>query len=248
MDGVEHLHPHAPFAQGADLLRRHGHHAAEVIQDQVHLHPGGSPLCEDGADAVPNFPLRGDIILQENEAPGRFQPLQQVLQVFLACGEIGHIGVFKQGHILPPQVRRQPSPPGPAGRKILLGAFAAPLHLLRLRRHGDGLQIQLLFNLVSVPKEVQYQPHNGDQHNEHDPAGLIGAAARPHIDAHHTQHCDYLQHGVADVDLLPEHLGQSDDQRNLQQQQHRHQRQAQGGRYPSLCFPLNMFHGGILSF
>ena len=216
--GVEHLHPDTLLPQSVDLLRGHGHHTAEIVQNQIHFHPGSGALRQDFANAVPDLSLGGDVILQEDEPLRLFHLSEQVLQIRLAGRKIGHLRVFEQREVLPPQVLRQLAPPGPAPCEITLRPGAAFPHRRGLLRHGQRLQRQLLLHLVAVPEPVKDHSHHRHQHDQDNPAGLIGAAAGPCIDPGHAEHRHDLQNGVSNVDLLLEHHAQSHHHCDLQQQ------------------------------
>ena len=246
MHRVEHLHPNALLPQRINILRRHGHHAAEIIQNQIYLHPCGSALGKNPADALPNLPFGCNIILQKDEALGLFHLVQQILQIRLTRWKICHFRIGKHRKILPLQILRKLTPPGPPLCQRRLCPGAALLHRRGLLRHSHRLQCQLLFHLIAVPQEIKDQPHHRHQHNKNDPAGLIGTATRTHIQMQNAQHTQHLQNRVTNVHFLPKYLDQHYHQGNLQQKQQCHQSQAQSGRYSSLCFALNSFHGGII--
>ena len=76
------LHPGT--AQRLHLLRRHTHHAAEIVEDQLDLYALPALTPQDIRQAIPQLALRHDEVLQKDETLRPLHGVQHILQKFLA--------------------------------------------------------------------------------------------------------------------------------------------------------------------
>ena len=90
---VEHPALDAPGRHLVIISAGQGEHAAEVVIDQPHLHPGGGLPLQDVQDGVPALPLLEDEILQEDVTLRLLQLLQHPHESQVAHREIFGPGV-----------------------------------------------------------------------------------------------------------------------------------------------------------
>ena len=76
------LHPGT--AQRLHLLRRHTHHAAEIVEDQLDLYALPTLTPQNIRQAIPQLALRHDEVLQKDEALRPLHGVQHILQEFFA--------------------------------------------------------------------------------------------------------------------------------------------------------------------
>ncbi len=182
VDGVEGLDLDARILEGLEGLVGEAGEVAEVVEGDVDFHPGGGPLLQNGEDAVPELPLRQDVVFQEDIKFRLLQALNQVLEELCALLEIDGAGVPVEQEAPLFQIGRQPPPgrglPAKAGQVDFAGhALALPA--------GDGghlLKAELL-DLMGPAPEAE-QNHAGHRHGQQQahPHQLVGGAARPLID------------------------------------------------------------------
>ena len=235
VDGVEYLDLHAGIQQRLHLLVGHTHHAAEIVENQLDLHAHAALIAENIGQAIPDLALRHDEILQEDETLRLLQTLQHIVQIRLAGGQVRHLRVAVEGEALAAEVVCHgiplrgglPQPFQIGAGDLLLGA--------RLLDGGELFQAETLGLAVAVPEQVEDQSHHRHEQHQNDPADLIagGTGARPDTHCHHA--CQHLQHRIRQSHALHEQVAEDDHQRDLRQQQHRHQHKAQRGGYAPLC-------------
>ena len=251
VDGVEDDDLHAHLPQAVDLLGRHAHDAAEVVEDDLDLDARGGLAAEDIRQAVPDLPFGHDIVLEEDEALGVLGFVQQILQIRLARGEVRHARVLVEQKILHAEIVGELAPLGTAAAELLERRRAAPADDLVLIKRRLFLQVEPLLLAVAVPEKIEDQPRHRDSQNQQNPAELIARRSSGlHIDADGDGDGEQLEHRIRHGHALAQDHAEQHDQRNLRQQQHRHERQTQARGDPPLCFLLNfrLMHGKFLSF
>ena len=167
VDGVEHLHLHAGVLQGLEGGVGEAGQVAEVVKNDPHLHAGGGPLPQDREDAVPDLPLRQDVVLQEDVDLRLPQVVDQVVEERGALREVPGPGAAVEQEVPGLQIGGQPPPGGgPAAQRVTL----ALLSIRALSRSAGGgvlRRLKLLAWCVPPQRRKRIMPATGRASSRH---------------------------------------------------------------------------------
>ena len=196
VDGVEDLQLDAAVLDGLQHGVREPGDVAEVVEDDLDLHSGGGPLPEDREDAVPDLPLRQDVVLQEDIGLGLGQMLDEVVEERRPVRKVVGVGIPVEPEIPLLKVGGHPSPvgelPAQPGEVGLAGLDdGAPL-----RGHGDPPQAEVLGLVQPAPEAEEDDARHRHEKQEAHPAQLIGRAPRAGVDPDGKARAHQLQRAV----------------------------------------------------
>ena len=196
VDGVEDLQLDAAVLDGLQHGVRESGDVAEVVEDDLDLHPGGGPLPQDGEDPVPDLPLRQDVVLQEDVRLGLSQMLDEVVEKRRPVREVVGVGIPVEPEIPLLKVGGHPSPvgelPAQPGEVGLAGLDdGAPL-----RGHGDPPQAEVLGLAQPAPEAEEDDARHRHEKQQAHPAELVGGAPRAGVDPDGKARAHQLQRAV----------------------------------------------------
>ena len=196
VDGVEDLQLDAAVLDGLEHGVREPGDVAEVVEDDLDLHPGGGPLPQHGEDAVPDLPLRQDVVLQEDVGLGLGQVLDEVVKERCPVREVAGAGIAVEPEVPLLEVRGHPPPVGQLpcepGEVPLAGLNdGAPL-----RGHGDPLQAEVLGLAQPAPEAEEDDARHRHEKQQAHPAELVGGAPRAGVDPDGKARAHQLQRTV----------------------------------------------------
>ena len=151
---------HTGTAQGIHPLRRHAHHAAEVVENQLDLHALPALAAQHIGQPVPYLALGHNEVLQEDEALRLLHGGQHILQKVLAGGQIYCVCRPVKGKAFIVQIGRQRSPLGHALPQLFYVQAALFLLAGGLLGPRQLFQVQALGLPPAVPQPVEHQAHH----------------------------------------------------------------------------------------
>ena len=243
MDRIENLHLDTGIPYGLQRLVGKAGQRAEVVYNQVDLHPGCGPFPQSGEDLIPDRALRQNVILHKNIGFRLLQMLHEILKERLALLKIGGVGISVKPEFPLLKIGRQPSPRrAAAGQRRMIHA-AEHLHALPLRDRRNRLQALLLGLMRPAPEaEEDHAGYRQNQQQAH-PAQLIGGAAGTLIDPDCHHNADELQECIYEAGFLFQKMHQQQCHRDLRQhRQGAHQQTGRGGDPPLCPFMISMGH------
>ena len=219
VDGVEDLQLDAAVLDGLQHGVREPGDVAEVVEDDLDLHPGGGPLPEDGEDPVPDLPFRQDVILQEDVGLGLGQVLNEVVEELRPVPEVVGVGIAVEPEVPLLEVGGHPPPvgqlPGEPGEVRLAGLDDGAA----LRGHGNPLQAEILGLVQSAPEAEEDDARHRHEKEQAHPAELVGGAPRAGVDPDGKARAHELQRAVDIAGPLLKEGGEGQGGEDLQQKQ-----------------------------
>ena len=151
VDGVEDLHLDPRVFDGLQRPVRQTGQGAEIVDNQVDLHPGGGTFLQYGEDLVPDSPLRQNIILHEDIGLRLPQMLHQIPEEGLPLTEIGGVRIAVQPELPLLEIGGQAAPRRAAAGQGGLIQVAEHFCALPLGDRRHRLQTQLLGLMRAAP-------------------------------------------------------------------------------------------------
>ena len=243
VDGVEDLHLDPRVFDGLQRPVRQTGQGAEIVDNQVDLHPGGGTFLQYGEDLVPDSPLRQNIVLHEDISLRLPQMLHQIPEEGLPLTEIGGVRIAVQPELPLLEIGGQAAPRRAAAGQSGLIQVAEHFCALPLGDRRHRLQTQLLSLMRAAPQaEQEHTCHWQNQQQTH-PAQLIRRTAAALVNPNGHHRADQLEKSVHKAGLFFQETGQQKGHRDLRQ--HRQGAEHQTGRCgdsPLRAFLIPMGH------
>ena len=217
VDGVEDLQLDAAVLNGLEHRVREPGDVAEVVKDDLDLHPGSGPLPEDCEDPIPDLPLRQDVVLQENVSLGLCQVLDKVIEEGRPVPEVLRVGIAVEPKAPLLEVGRHSPPVGKLPVEADQIRFAALDDGTALRGHGDHLQAEALGLVHPAPETEKDDARHRHEKEKTHPAELVGGASGAGVDPDGEARAHDLQRAVDIAGLLLQQGGEGQGGKDLQQ-------------------------------
>ena len=188
-EGIEHTAADAHLLQSEIIPVRQGHHTAQIVIDQAHIHPLSRLLPQNLQNLAPHFSVFHNEILQEDIVLGFSQLGLHVFKGQLTQSEIFGVSVFTRGTVgVFLHIAHQSGGGGSPGLDPLDQGVVVPQAVGHLPLYRLHLLPAPSAHVVAAQQQIKQPAEHREQQNGHDPGDFVRRIALAvDNDEHHDQ-------------------------------------------------------------